>query len=69
MQINCELYKPGVKVRHKRLKYYGVGEIMEIAATGKRARVKWQNYDHKEFAWDPYPAYYRLDLLEVVQDA
>lgn len=69
MVINCERYKPGVKVRHIRLKDYGGGNIVEIAASGKRAKVRWPNYDRENLWCEPGPSYYRLDLLEVVQDA
>ncbi|MFW5438852.1 hypothetical protein [Paenibacillus apiarius] len=67
--VNREQYRPGVKVRHKRYKLYGVGNILEIAASGNRARVEWADYDKQKLHWQPYSAYYRLALLEVVDDA
>jgi|GEM_PF-3421243 len=61
--------KPGDKVRHKdrKMKYLGIGNVLEISASGQRVRVEWPNYDKKRSMWEPYPAYYRLDKLEVVE--
>lgn len=60
--------KPGDKVRHKdrKMKYLGIGNVLEISASGQRVRVEWPNYDKKRSMWEPYPAYYRLDKLEVI---
>lgn len=60
--MHKEQYKPGVKVRHKRYKHYGVGCVKKISKSGERAQVKWHSRDLYFYG------YYRLDLLEVVQD-
>jgi hypothetical protein len=50
--------KQGDKVKHKTYKHFGIGEVKEIAKSGKRARVKFP---------DSISAYYRIDLLEPIQ--
>ncbi len=61
--------KPGDKVRHKdnKMKYLGIGNVKQIAASGMRALVDWPNYDKKQALYTPLPAYYRLDKLELVE--
>lgn len=63
--MHKEQYQPGVKVRHKRCKHYGVGVASKLSESDERALVEWPG----ETNCKPVTAYYRLDLLEVVQDA
>ncbi|AYB47147.1 DUF3850 domain-containing protein [Paenibacillus lautus] len=50
--------KPGDKVRHKRFKTLPTGIVRSISESGKRALVKWDDYNS---------AYYELINLEVVE--
>ncbi|ASA20930.1 hypothetical protein [Paenibacillus donghaensis] len=58
--------KPGDKVKHRKMKHLGIGNVLEIAKSGERAYVDWPNYDKSKVNWAPTPAYYRLDKLEVI---
>lgn len=63
--------KPGDKVRHMDKQYApnGIGIVKEISKSGKQAYVEWTNWDKDHFKWGgPWPAYYRLDKLEVITD-
>ncbi|PZM62598.1 hypothetical protein DOE73_26435 [Paenibacillus dendritiformis] len=63
--MHKEQYKPGVKVRHQLNKHYGIGRALKLSECDERALVEWPGETHCK----PVTAYYRLDLLEVVQDA
>ncbi|MDG0056972.1 hypothetical protein MMB75_25435 [Paenibacillus sp. P2(2022)] len=61
--------QPGDRVRHKHssFKYYGIGRVKEIAASGKRAYVEWPDYDRKKLLFgQPTPAYYLVSKLQKV---
>ncbi|WHX37390.1 hypothetical protein QNH38_08085 [Paenibacillus polymyxa] len=61
--------QPGDRVRHKHssFKYYGIGRVKEIAASGKRAYVEWPDYDRKKLLFgQPTPAYYLISKLQKV---
>jgi len=49
--------KPGYVVKHKRFKSCSYGTVKSISESGKRALVKWDNYNM---------AYYELNSLEVI---
>lgn len=62
--------QPGDRVRHKHssFKYYGIGRVKEIAASGKRAYVEWPDYDRKKLLFgQPTPAYYLVSKLQKVE--
>jgi len=61
--------KPGDLVRHKTCSWFIEGEVLEIAKSGKKAKVKWTKYSFDRFRYHaPLPAYYDIDKLEKVED-
>ncbi|MEF3304260.1 hypothetical protein [Paenibacillus sp. GYB003] len=64
--VSVPTLQKGDKVLHKdkRNAYLGVGNVLDIAASGERAYVEWPNYDKRRAGfYPPAPAYYRLDKL------
>lgn len=62
--------KPGDIVRHKRDGALVKGKVLEISKSGLRARVEWRpEHNPRLRYWGPLWAYYRLDLLEVIEGA
>lgn len=63
-------FKTGDKVKHKKDDSVYLGEVLEISKTGKTVRVQWTEYNKRVHIFgSPWPAYYRLDHLELVKEA